>query len=182
MGNNIVYAGYYDDTCVYVGEGKPDRYLHLNSGVSHVYEANYYHHTGKYIEVRVLAKDLSKEEALALESNLILELRPLWNKASHFGKGDITKLVEDKIVNVFGKEKLQWKSKIKQLEALRQFSKLLDIRGTTRVSSQQTKALLGCPRVMNRLLDPNDWEESKRIFNVFKIKSGLWEIQFKFND
>ena len=177
MSNHIVYAGYYEGTCVYVGEGKPDRYKHLTSGVSHVYEANYYHHTGKVVDVKVLMSELTKDEAILRESELITTLKPLWNKACYFGSASIVDRVESKIKEVFGKERLHWKSKAKQLNTLRQVAGLLDQNGVTRISSQQTQALIGCPRIINRFLDPNEWEESKLIFTTTKLRSGLWEVK-----
>ena len=178
MDNHIVYAGYYEGTCVYVGEGKPDRYKHLTSGVSHVYEANYYHHTGRVVEVKVLKFGLSKEDSVRFEKELILTLKPLWNRAAQFsvGGGSIKKKAEDKLLSVFGR-KVHLKSKQRQIEVLRQIIQLLDSTGVTRVSAQQTTALLGCPKVMHSIVDPTEWEESNRIFSVVKLKTGLWEVK-----
>lgn len=177
MSNHIVYAGYYEGTCVYVGEGKPDRYKHLTSGVSHVYEANYYHHTGRVVEVKVLMSGLSKEDSVRFEKELILTLKPLWNKAAHFSVGgSIKKKAEDKLLSVFGR-KVHLKSKQRQIAALRQIIQLLDNTGVTRVSAQQTTALLGCPKIMHSIVDPTEWEESNRIFSVVKLKTGLWEVK-----
>jgi hypothetical protein len=80
MNNHIVYAGWLDGTCVYVGEGKPKRYMHLNSGVSHVYEANAIHFKGREIVIKILHQGLSKEESLKLEADYIEEFIPAWNK------------------------------------------------------------------------------------------------------
>ena len=178
MDNHIVYAGYYEGVCVYVGEGKPDRYKHLTSGVSHVYEANYYHHTGKLVDVKVLMTGLSKKDAVDWEFKLVETLKPLWNRASQFTKVNIVKRVEDKIKAVFGKEKLHWKSKERQLKAIRQVAQLMDQNGVTRISSQQTQVLLGCPKVINSFMDVGEWPESKLIFTTTRIKSGLWEVKF----
>lgn len=180
MNNHIVYAGYYKDVCMYVGEGKPDRYLHLNSGVSHVYEANYYHHTGKVVEVEVLLEGLTKDEAKREEQLLINTLMPIWNKASYFGGGtNIINKVELRLIEVFGRDKLDSKSKKRQVEAIRQIAKLMGTSGTTRVSAEQTKMLLGCPKVMHSLSHETEWKESKLIFDVVKVSKGLWEVRLK---
>lgn len=179
MNNHIVYAGYYKDVCMYVGEGKPDRYLHLTSGVSHVYEANYYHHTGKVVDVRVLLEGLTKEEAKKQEQLFINKLLPVWNKASYFGGESIVNKVEVRLIEVFGRDKIDSKSKKKQVEAIRQIAKLMDTSGTTRVSSQQTKILLGSARVMHNFTDVDEWKESKLIFDVIKVATGLWEVKLK---
>lgn len=81
--NYIVYAAFDSHgNCLYVGEGKPDRYKHITSGVSHVYEANEWHFKNKFIEVKILHKDLIKEQAIELERLEIVNLHPSWNKSN----------------------------------------------------------------------------------------------------
>ena len=61
--DHIVYAAFDSKgNCLYVGEGKPDRYKHITSGVSHVYEANKWHFSGKHISVSVIYSGLTKEK------------------------------------------------------------------------------------------------------------------------
>lgn len=75
----IVYEGSLDGVVVYVGMGSEDRHLHLNSGVSHLYDANKAHFKGKKILVQIVKAGLSKEAALQLERHLIEEKQPVWN-------------------------------------------------------------------------------------------------------
>lgn len=75
----IVYEGSLDGAVVYVGMGSEDRHLHLNSGVSHLYEANKAHFKGKNMLVEIVEAGLSKEAALQLERRLIEEKQPAWN-------------------------------------------------------------------------------------------------------
>lgn len=180
MNNHIVYVGYLDGTCVYVGEGKPNRYKHLNSGVSHVYEANAAHHRGKYIDTKVVHSGLTKQESLGVEGKLIIELKPLWNKTNNFNSGiSFSSIVETEIIRVFGKNKMESKQKKSQIEALRYIGSLLDSSGTSRFSCQQTMSVLGDPRVGHSFCDPKQWLESKEIFDFIKIKSGVWEAKLK---
>lgn len=80
--NHIVYAAFDSKgNCLYVGEGKPDRYKHITSGVSHVYEANKWHFKKKFIRVDILYSGLTKEEAVTLEKEMIRKLHPAWNKS-----------------------------------------------------------------------------------------------------
>lgn len=81
-----VYIGRIANEVVYVGQGKLDRHKHLNSGVSHVYEANMAHFTGKTVEVDLLLLP-SKELAISKESELIQELQPRWNKIGNNSSG-----------------------------------------------------------------------------------------------
>lgn len=78
-GDFIVYQGILDGVVVYVGMGSEDRHLHLNSGVSHLYEANRAHFSGQDIVVEVIQSGLTKEKALQLEKSLIKEKQPGWN-------------------------------------------------------------------------------------------------------
>lgn len=79
--NSIVYAAFDEKgVCLYVGEGKPDRWKHIISGCSHVYNANMFHFTKKTVEVRILKENLSKSDAVKMEQKYINELKPLWNK------------------------------------------------------------------------------------------------------
>lgn len=77
-----VYAGYSGDQLMYIGKGKENRDSHLNSGCSHVYEANKFHFSGGVLEVVRIADHLEELDALELEAFVILEASPLWNSAS----------------------------------------------------------------------------------------------------
>ena len=82
--DHIVYTAFDSKgNCLYVGEGKPERYKHVTSGVSHVYEANKWHFSGKPISVSVIYSGLTKRKALELEKLEISKLKPAWNKCEH---------------------------------------------------------------------------------------------------
>lgn len=74
-----VYVGRVEGAIVYVGKGLYDRDSHLNSGCSHVYEANRLHFSGGSIDVERVITGLTEEDALEFESLLISETLPQWN-------------------------------------------------------------------------------------------------------
>ena len=80
-----IYIARIDSKIVYIGKGTGDRYLHLNSGTSHIYEANQHHFSGgQPVEIEfIMCPD--EESALDRESKLIREFCPAWNKM-HTGK------------------------------------------------------------------------------------------------
>lgn len=77
----IVYtAKDSDGTLRYVGEGKSDRYLHVNSGTSHNYKLNEHFFLKGKMDVEVVRDSLTKPKALAVEKFLISRYRnTLWN-------------------------------------------------------------------------------------------------------
>jgi hypothetical protein len=78
----IVYQAYdVDGVLRYIGEGRPDRYLHINSGVSHNYKINEHHFLRGQMNVNIVKEGLSKPKALAIEKFLISRYRSsqLWN-------------------------------------------------------------------------------------------------------
>lgn len=80
----IVYAAFdKDGNCLYVGQGKQDRYRHITSGVSHVYEANKWHFANKYIKVDILHSNLTKQDAVTKEKMEIERLTPAWNRCEY---------------------------------------------------------------------------------------------------
>jgi hypothetical protein len=70
--DHIVYCA-YDSAGVrrYIGEGRPDRHNHVNSGISHNYRLNQYHFLNGYMKVEIIAEGLTKPTALAIERFLI---------------------------------------------------------------------------------------------------------------
>lgn len=84
--NHIVYIARDIDNIVrYIGEGKADRFKHVNSGVSHVYELNREHFLGKKMNVEIYNKNLTKTEALSIERFLLNKYSQcgLWNKKDY---------------------------------------------------------------------------------------------------
>ena len=75
--NHIVYMAMYRDTCMYIGSGKPDRHKHINSGISHCYQANKHHFRGEVCDIEIPYKGLSKEDSLRIEKELISEIKPI---------------------------------------------------------------------------------------------------------
>lgn len=74
-----VYIGKIDDIIVYIGKGSGKRYLHLNSGTSHSYNANAAHFQGKLISVDIIKYFDTSEEAISYESHMIDLHKPKWN-------------------------------------------------------------------------------------------------------
>lgn len=87
MSEHIVYAGYHKGTCMYVGEGVSDRWKHLISGTSHVYEANQYHFKGRVLDIVILHQGLDKASAVSIEKEEILKRSPVWNKGNFMDGG-----------------------------------------------------------------------------------------------
>lgn len=84
--NHIVYiARDENDNVRYIGEGKPDRYEHVNSGVSHVLELNREYFAGREMKVEIYNENLTKSEALAIERFLLNKYKKcgLWNKKDY---------------------------------------------------------------------------------------------------
>lgn len=79
-----VYIGRVDGIIKYIGHGKKGRHKHLNSGVSHIYQANQLHFLGGCVEVSVDVYK-TKEEASRIEKELIVKHKPEWNVVHNEG-------------------------------------------------------------------------------------------------
>lgn len=80
--DHIVYAVTDSDGQVrYYGEGKRDRWRHVNSGVSHNLKINEHYFTKGLMKVELLHEGLTKSEALSIEKMLIRKdsRGSLWN-------------------------------------------------------------------------------------------------------
>lgn len=80
--DHIVYeVGDADGTIRYYGEGKSDRWKHVNSGVSHNRKINEHYFTRGEMTVQVVLEGLTKSEALSIERLLIRSAhgQNLWN-------------------------------------------------------------------------------------------------------
>lgn len=70
--DHIVYGAYdHEGALRYIGEGRSDRYLHVNSGISHNYKLNEHHFLKGEMKVDIFAEGLTKPKALAIEKFLI---------------------------------------------------------------------------------------------------------------
>ncbi len=70
--DHIVYGAYDREGALrYIGEGRADRYLHVNSGISHNYKLNEHHFLKGEMKVEIYAEALTKPKALAIEKFLI---------------------------------------------------------------------------------------------------------------
>jgi hypothetical protein len=78
--NYIVYVVRFEDEIVYIGSGIKDRHNHCISGTSHVYDLNRLHFEGKVVDVKVIKTNITKQESLVAEKELILLHRPKFNK------------------------------------------------------------------------------------------------------
>lgn len=83
---HIVYiARDIDNVVRYIGEGKKDRYLHVNSGVSHVKELNREYFEGRQMSIEIYNDNLSKIESLSIERFLLNKYKKcgLWNSKDY---------------------------------------------------------------------------------------------------
>lgn len=79
--NHEVYLAILGEDKLYIGSGRIGRHKHCTSGISHCYELNRLHFEGANVCVKILASNLSKEDSYELEKKLVLEYKPLYNKA-----------------------------------------------------------------------------------------------------
>lgn len=89
--DHIVYcAKDADGQLRYVGEGKRDRWKHVNSGVSHNFKINEHRFTKGELEVTVLYEGLTKTEALSIEKAILSKHSGagLWNSRDYEPFGD----------------------------------------------------------------------------------------------
>lgn len=96
-----VYVCKFKGEVVYVGQGLIGRSKHCNSGVSHVYELNKIHfsETTNVLVTDVVKFFKNKESALALENELILKLKPKFNKVVAIADGQSRVLLMRKFKN-----------------------------------------------------------------------------------
>lgn len=80
MDFNVYVVTNYAGECLYIGSGVSDRYRHVTSGTSHVYELNQIHFSYVPVNVAIVRDFKTKEDALAYEKELIIEKSPKFNK------------------------------------------------------------------------------------------------------
>ena len=170
--NHIVYAAFDSKgNCLYVGEGKPDRYKHITSGVSHVYEANKWHFANKQVVVKILHEGLTKEQALAKEKLEINSLRPAWNKCE-YGTMQLLQMCNfvSKEIKSYTKINTRHKSKQTMYTILaKDLCKLLDTKGETTITQGQS---------WNSIKIPNGFMShlAKEGYNYYAPLKHLFEV------
>lgn len=84
--NYIIYEVLHNGIPIYIGSGKPDRYLHAKSGTSHIPELNkLFFEDADSLVVNILRDGLSKEDSLEFEKEYIQAIKPTMNTV-HTGK------------------------------------------------------------------------------------------------
>jgi predicted GIY-YIG superfamily endonuclease len=93
LSNHIVYKVYdCDNNLRYIGEGLPNRPDHVFSGASHNPKINEHYFTKeKPMRVEIVATELTKSDALAMERLLLLKHRKddLWNTKDYHPNADL---------------------------------------------------------------------------------------------
>lgn len=189
MENNIhiVYVAYdMNGLCMYVGEGKPDRWKHLESGTSHVYGANRWHFSRKKLKIEIIAEGLSKEAALALEAEKIKELYPAWNKCEY---GTTTLMFMTKFALDLYKKFLKdnkgnarlTNRKEKMRTIIKDLCKVLNRDGETLIASGQRWSSQELPvGFMSHMADTSGkyYSPLKFVFDVDKVAGG-YKVKLK---
>jgi len=171
----IVYAAFdTDGNCLYVGEAKPDRYKHITSGVSHVYEANKWHFSNRKVVVDILHSGLAKKKAVALEKIEIESKTPAWNKAEHNTTNlmFMCKFVSGAIRDFVKKNPRHTNNKDKYITIAKDICKIMNSQGQTTITKGQTWCSVDLPTgFMSHLAKDGDkyYPVLKHIFNVSKL-------------
>lgn len=172
----IVYAAFDSrGNCLYIGEGKPDRYKHITSGVSHVYEANKWHFANKKIDVKILHSGLTKEQAVAQEKIEISKLKPAWNKCEY---GTVTLM---QMCNYVSKEMKQYLKLNRKYQSkkdmyntlVKDLCKLLDSNGETTIVQGQRWNSVDMPVSFMSHLAKDGEKYYAPIKHLFEIKRDV---------
>lgn len=101
---------------LYIGEGMRGRHSHTTSGVSHVYELNKLHFEGVDVHIEIYGYYKTKKEVKSIESNLIIELDPFYNRRLTVGRSEkqkvcshFNKMIQDFLERTAQGEKVQAK-------------------------------------------------------------------------
>lgn len=100
ISDHIVYKVYdHENRLRYIGEGRPNRPEHVFSGASHNPKINeHYFLQDKPMRVEIVAKNLTKSDALAIERLLLLKHShdDLWNTKDYYPSAEIfTKSIDE---------------------------------------------------------------------------------------
>lgn len=171
--NHIVYAAFdVDGNCLYVGEGKPDRYKHITSGTSHVYEANRWHFKGKKVIVNILHEGLSKAEATRLEKVEIDKLKPAWNRCE-FGTMlclNLCNFVTKEVRKFCKSSGRYWNRREHWITIAKDICKLMSEDGYTTITRGQKWCSVETPAgMMSHLAD-----DSGKYYHVLKAVFDIW--------
>lgn len=184
MDKYIVYVAYHEGVCMYVGEGKPDRYKHLTSGTSHVYEANRHHFKGRSLEVQILHSGLSKASASEIEGKLINELNPCWNKRDFTtsNSDQIRSHVKRKVSQTFDKKLKTHKI---QITVCNYFARLLNNNYSVLIDRGQVESYIkDLPSgFMSRCADKSGlyYKKIREIFDIEYDGFTLYRVSLKEN-
>lgn len=171
----IVYAAFdKEGNCLYVGEGKPERYKHITSGVSHVYEANKWHFGNRYISVEILHKGLTKKKAVELEKVEIANRKPAWNKAEHntMALMNMCKYVSKEVREFIKYNHRYVNSKQKYTTIAKDICKIMNSNGETTITQGQDWCSINLPTgFMSHLAADGDkyYPVLKAVFEVSKV-------------
>jgi hypothetical protein len=171
--NHIVYAAFdVDGNCLYVGEGKPDRYKHITSGTSHVYEANRWHFSNKKVRVDILHEGLSKAEAVSLEKAEIERLKPVWNKSDCNAafRLEMYNFVTKEIKEFCKSSKRYWNRRDHWITIARDICRMMSSQGYTTITKGQKWCSVDKPvGMMSHLAD-----DSGKYYHVLKAVFDVW--------
>lgn len=186
MKEDFIVYGAFDDNgiCLYVGEGKPDRYKHITSGVSHVYEANRWHFKDKPISVEILHKGLTKDESRRLEKVEIDSRNPAWNKATpnkKFGT-KIENFALDRFRS-FNKHATAPCTKKRNYETIiRDICYLMNSNGiTTLLRGQNFTSAVDTYRFLAYMSESNNsnYPSLKHVFEVSKVNRNTYVVKLR---
>ena len=174
MGENndrIVYVGRLNGCVVYVGEGKPGRETHLNSGISHVYEANQAHFSGARISVEIVHKGLSKTQAIEKEKELIISLQPTWNKTLT-RRSELVRKFNSALVGV--ENLLHVSNKLALIYACKD---VVSGEGVALIKAKDVNSVGGNMRKIYTLY--KNKKKPEKVYDIKQVSKGLYEVHFK---
>ena len=182
--NHIVYAAFDSKgNCLYVGEGKPDRYKHITSGVSHVYEANKWHFANKKVVVKILHTGLTKEQAVEKEKLEIDLLSPVWNRANSTHQPKLLSFAHNKLMEAFRKNKREVSNKDDYIQLNKDLCNLMNGSGCAVILKGQKWTNVKTPiSFMSHLAKDGDkyYAPLKYVYDVVRDNSsGTYTITLK---
>lgn len=180
--NYIVYIAYYKGDPMYIGQGVPDRYKHITSGVSHCYEANKHYFFIGGLDVKIFRKGLTREASIKLEDKLITKLKPQWNRrnrtlerTTQINK-DIKKIFKVYVKNPSGVVK-------RQIKFIKIIATNLNIKSLDcTIDPKLIYALMDDSRgIFSRLVSEDIcyYKKIRLIFKIVKLGDSMYYIKYK---